>query len=87
MANVNSKGRSMVEPIDTSKLGRIAIDAPSITTRLQLLEAVNALNMRAAVNNTGKTYWTVTVLYNTVVYERDQDGVVAMHETLEGTFK
>lgn len=67
--------------------GRIAIDPPKIRTRLDLLEAVNALNMRAAVNNTGKTYWTVTVLYNTVVYERDQDGVVAMHETLEGTFK
>ena len=55
--------------------------------RLQLLEHVNGLNMRAAINNTGKTYWTVTVLYNTVVYERDQDGVVAMHETIEGVPK
>lgn len=77
----------MVEPIDTSTLGRIACDPAKITTRLDLLEAVNALNTRAAVNNTGKTYWTVTVLYNTVVYERDQDGVVAPHEVLAGVFK
>lgn len=77
----------MVEPIDTTKLGRIACDPPTIDTRLKLLEAVNALNTRAAVNNTGKTYWTVTVLYNTVVYERDQDGVVAIHETLPGVLK
>lgn len=55
--------------------------------RLQLLEHVNGLNLRAAVNNTGKTYWTVTVLYNTVVYERDQDGEVAIHETYEGVPK
>jgi hypothetical protein len=67
--------------------GRIAIDAPAITTRLQLLEAVNRANMRAAVNDTGKTYWTTTVLYNTVVYERDQDGVTAIHETFAGVLK
>lgn len=77
----------MVEPIDTSTLGRIACDPPKIATRLDLLEAVNALNTRAATNNTGKTYWTVTVLYNTVVYERDQDGEVAIHEVLSGVFK
>lgn len=48
----------------------------------KLYERVNDMNMRAAVNNTGKTYWTVIVLYNRVIYERDQDGVVAIHEVV-----
>lgn len=48
----------------------------------KLYERVNDLNMRAAVNNTGKTYWTAIVMYNRVIYERDQDGVVAIHEVV-----
>lgn len=48
----------------------------------KLYERVNDLNTKAAVNNTGKTYWTVIVLYNRVIYERDQDGVVAIHEVV-----
>jgi len=67
--------------------GRIALDPPTINSRLKLLEHVNALNMRAALNTTGKTYWTVTVLYNTVVYEIDQDGITAIHEVFEGVLK
>lgn len=51
--------------------------------RLELLEHVNELNKRAGVNKTGKTYWTVTVLYNTVIYECDQDGVTSIHEVVE----
>lgn len=75
----------MVRPIEPP--GRIALDYNPPLTRLALLEHVNELNKRAALNNTGKTYWTVTVLYNTVVWERDQDGVSAMHETYEGVPK
>lgn len=67
--------------------GRIACDPPSINTRLKLLEHVNELNKRAGVNGTGKTYWTVTVLYNTVIYEADQNGETAIHEVFEGVLE
>lgn len=67
--------------------GRIACDPPSVDTRLKLLEHVNKLNRHAAVNHTCKTYWATTVLYNTVVYEQDCDGVSAIHEVYEGILK
>lgn len=47
---------------------------------LEALRIANAANLRAAMNRTGKIYWAVVVLYHWVVWERDQDGVSALHE-------
>lgn len=63
----------MVRPIEPP--GRIAcdpIDEP--TTRLALLEYVNELNIQAVRNEQNDKFWTVTVLYNTVVYRHGEDG-------------
>lgn len=72
----------MVEPIDTSKLGRIAMDYDPDMTREQLLEYVNELNVKAVREKKREKYWTVTVLYNTVIYREDADGNVAVFEVV-----
>jgi len=53
-------------------------------TRLELLEHVNRLNTRSEI---GVTYWTVTVMYNTVIWRRDAKNHVTFYETIEGVPK
>lgn len=53
-------------------------------TRLDLLERVNQLNVQS---DPGVTYWTVTVMYNTVIYRRGKTGRVTMREVIEGVPK
>ena len=54
-------------------------------TRLELLERVNELNMRAAPN---ERYWTCTVLYNTVIWrgglDRNSEPFSHIFETIPG---
>jgi hypothetical protein len=54
-------------------------------TRLELLERVNTLNISAAP---GIRYWTVTVMYNTVIWCGGLDGnsepFTAMHDVIPG---
>lgn len=74
--------------------GRIACDPPKITTRLELLEHVNRLNIEAIAKASGERYWTVTVLYNTVIYKAttaiDAKGpadIAIIAEVFEGVLK
>lgn len=48
-------------------------------TRIELLEKVNELNMRAAP---GFSYWTVVVLYNHVIWQRDHLNRCTFHEVV-----
>lgn len=50
-------------------------------TRLELLERVNTLNMRAAP---GVKYWTCTVMYNTVIWRQCGTAEVEMIEVIKG---
>jgi len=49
-------------------------------TRLELLERVNSLNITAKTN---ERYWTVTLLYNTVIYQA-RGLEVKIFEVVEG---
>lgn len=73
----------MVRPIEPP--GRIALDYNPPLTRLALLERVNALNVAGITD--GDKYWTVTVLYNTVVYRQDFSGETHIVEVIEGVLK
>lgn len=53
-------------------------------TRLELLERVNELNTRSP---NGTRYWTVTVLYNTVIWSQFAFHEPKMHEVIEGVPK
>lgn len=64
--------------------GRIAVDPVATPTRLQLLERVNELNLKAYQEQTSCSYWTVTVLYNTVIYECNKHGVTRAIEVFKG---
>jgi len=75
----------MVRPIEPP--GRIACDPPRApTNRLELLEYVNELNTLAAAQGGYERYWTVTVLYNTVVY-KGVGSDAEMCEVYEGLLK
>lgn len=54
-------------------------------TRLELLEKVNRLNINAQAN---ERYWTVTVLYNTVIWhgglDRNAEPFALMFEVIPG---
>lgn len=54
-------------------------------TRLDLLEKVNSLNTRGHAG--GVMYWTVPVMYNTVIYRRDPNGDVSMVEVIDGVLR
>jgi len=65
-------------------------DTMPTSTRLELLEKVNRLNIEAHLDDKAfshYTFWTVTVLYNTVIYKCDSNGNVEMHEVIEGVPK
>jgi hypothetical protein len=51
-------------------------------TRLDLLERVNRLNILGY--DKGECYWTVTVMYNTVIWKRSKYGLESMLEVIEG---
>lgn len=72
---------TMIRPITPP--GRIACDPPAIDTRAKLLEYVNELNTR----NEFEKYWTVTVLYNTVVYRKAEDCEATIVHVFEGVLK
>jgi hypothetical protein len=53
-----------------------------------LLERVNALNLKAATEERNERYWTVTVLYNTVIwrggFDYNNEPFAVMFEVYEG---
>jgi hypothetical protein len=57
-------------------------------SRLDLLERVNALNLKAATEERNERYWTVTVLYNTVIwrggFDYNNEPFAVMFEVYEG---
>ena len=81
----------MVKPITPPN--RIAIDYKPEneppTTRLELLERVNRLNINSVSKGSHEKFWTVTVLYNTVIIFRQQEGVVEaeIYETISGVLE
>lgn len=78
----------MVKPLDTSELGPIKIDAAKVPhDRLSLLERVNNLNVEAFGKGIRDRFWTVTVLYNTVIYRRIGDFEPTIYEVYEGVLK
>jgi hypothetical protein len=78
----------MVKPIDTSELGPIKSETMRQMTRLELLEYVNKLNIDANTKGNGDKFWTVTVLYNTIIY-RDNIELFnpEMFKVYKGVFK
>lgn len=56
-------------------------------TRLELLEKVNELNLRA---QSGDRYWAVTVMYNVVIWrgglDRNAEPYAVMHEVVGSVF-
>lgn len=53
-------------------------------TRLQLLEHVNKLNLDSGATGGTVMYWTVTVMYNTVVWRKVLGQRAEIYETYEG---
>lgn len=53
-------------------------------TRLELLERVNELNIRAADYKVPARYWTVTVLYNTVIFKQEYGKDAEYLEVIKG---
>lgn len=53
-------------------------------TRLELLEKVNTLNIQASQ---GERYWTVTLMYNTVIYKETLHGDALIFEIIGGVSK
>jgi hypothetical protein len=63
-------------------------DTMPISTRLELLEKVNRLNLEGMLDKSYCFYYTVTVLYNTVIYRGCKgDDCVRIHEVIEGVPK
>jgi hypothetical protein len=53
-------------------------------SRLELLEKINRLNTMA---EPGERYWTVTVLYNTIIFRQKGNGRCEMLEFIYGVTK
>lgn len=77
-----------MDKLDTSELGPIKIEPPKKPhDRLSLLEYVNRLNIEAIAKGHAVKYWTVTVLYNTVIYKQMHACEAVIHEVYKGILK
>lgn len=76
IAALEESGRMTSAPTNQDKL-----------TRLELLERVNELNIKSLRDERNCRYWTVTVLYNTVIYSHCSEEGTKVHEIIEGVLK
>jgi hypothetical protein len=79
----------LAEPkkLDTAELGPIKIEPVRPKTRVELLEYVNQLNIKAHGKGIRDKFWTVTILYNTVIYRQIGNFEPTMFEVHSGVFK
>jgi len=73
-----------MKELDTSELGPIRHTPPKIDSLYKLLRHVNELNTDA---EPGVTFWSVVLLYNTVVWRRDAKNNCTLHEIYSGVLK